>query len=144
MARGFYVRNEKGTPFADLIANGFKTVETRNRRTLDALTVDYYRSGYTYAEPVYIIRSEHGKRSMVIGRCYIMPAYWCPNDRLYDADVVKKTYLTPDSMYAAKRDGKWLYDIVDAEPFPCDVPVPSDSVRHGRTWIEFDAAVMPF
>ena len=137
MARGFFVRTEKDLPFADWIADGVKRTETRNRRTLDAVTVDRYLNGWGYPNPAYIIRTESGKRPVVIGKCFLSMPYWCPAERFQTIGVWAAHRVPAGSKYDAKPGkGKWIYDIWDAEritPFE----LPEDAVRHGRVWAEF-------
>lgn len=128
--KAFYVRNSKGNPLADLLALGWKTIETRTRRTLDRLA----GSG----EPVYIIRSQSGRRPMIVGRCYLSSPYWCPADRFHDPDVIAKTRVFPGDPFDVTTGGKWMYDVWMAEPMPVEIPIPDDAVRHGRVWIEAD------
>ena len=126
--KAFYVRSSRSNPLADLMIAGWKTIETRTRRTLDALAGT--------GESVYIIRSGSGRRSMIVGRCYLGSAYWCPAERFHDQDVIAKTRVFQGDPFDVTTGGKWLYDVWMAEPLPVEIPVPDDAVRHGRVWIE--------
>lgn len=133
MAYAFYIKNERSMPFAERAAYGWKTLETRNRRTLDKLV--------NTPEKVYIIRTGRGKNnpSMIIGRCYIRKPVWIPAERFKDPDTISKTYVFPDSkFYPDCIHGKWCYPIEYAEPLRIHVPVPDNAIKHGRVWIEFD------
>jgi hypothetical protein len=133
MARGFYVRNDGALRFADWIADGIKTVETRTRRTLDKLV-----AASQCDEPVYIIRTESGKPATVIGRCTLIGPYWCGAER-FRSEPLRQAHRVPvGSKYDVKDgSGKWLYHIWDVEriePFE----LPADAIRHGRVWAEFN------
>lgn len=135
MAKGFYVRNDGELRFADWIADGIKTVETRNRRTLDKLVATSQCD-----EPVYIIRTQSGKPATVIGRCTLVGPYQCGANR-FRCESVRQHHRVPEGCKYDVRDGgfKWLYDLWDVErvePFP----VPANAIRHGRVWCEWKEA----
>ncbi len=135
MVKAFFVHEYRGSMYARQLANGFKTKETRTRRTLDKLCGP---------DPVYIIRTGRGRRPMIIGKCKLSGPVWYDVEKLHSPETIKETFVFPGDPRDVQTGGKWLYNVTDAERLPYDIPVPSDAVRHGRVWIEFDAAALPF
>lgn len=129
MVKAFFVHEYRGYSFARQLANGFKTKETRTRRTLDRLCGP---------DPVYIIRTGRGRRPMIIGKCKLSGPVWYDVEKLHRPETIDETFVFPGGPCDVETGGKWLYDVYDAKPLPYDVPVPENAIRHGRTWIEFD------
>jgi len=123
---GIFVNENGGVPYAKLIVQGYKKVETRSRNMLKDLT----------HTRVAIVRTRRGKMPTVVGYADIGEAYFCPVERFNDEDVRNLTCIPVGSKYDCHGKGKWFYDMWDAEQ--CDpYPLPSSAVRHGRSWCEF-------
>ena len=123
---GIFVNENGCVHYADLIVDGYKTIETRNRNMLKDLT----------HTRVAIVKTRRNKKPMVVGYADIGEAYFCPVERFNDDDVRNKTLIPEGSMYDCHGKGKWFYDLWNAER--CDpYPLPADAVRHGRSWCEF-------
>lgn len=118
--------NCKEIPFVDLIMQGKKIFETRNRNTLGALV----------GRRVLIAETGHGKP---IVRC---------SAEFYNPTVVhekqwwewfrESTCVTNGSKHDWNDNTKckWLYPIGYVEPvYPFVVP---EGKRHGRVWMEYD------
>lgn len=119
---GIFVNEDGGIHYADAIVRGYKTIETRNRNTLKAVV----------GERVAVVRTRRNKRPVVVGYVSIPFGLWYGNGLL--EHMREQTLIPPGSKYD-KRNG-WGYRLEDPEP--CDpYPLPSDAVRHGRSWCEF-------
>ena len=84
MAKAFFVHEYRGNSFARYIANGFKTKETRTRRTLDKLCGP---------DPVYIIRTGRGRRPMIIGKCKLSGPAWYDVEKLHRPETIDETFV---------------------------------------------------
>ena len=122
---GIFVNENGGIRYAEAIVKGIKLAETRNRDMLSKLV----------GERVAIVRTRRGKKAEVIGYVTIMHKQFCFMEHFRD---LEKYHLVPEgSKYDATSKGKWLYWMDGAEectPFP----LPSDAVRHGMSWCEYD------
>jgi hypothetical protein len=112
---GFNVRNEDGAPFADLIASGEKTIETRPNTRLDS------QSG----KRLKIIRTTGvGSEARVVGEVTIGPRKFYGTKEEFDADLGKH-FVTEDSKFAFPETGKYGYEMLDPvkyqEPYPLTV-----------------------
>lgn len=121
---GVFVNENGGVPYAHAIAQGIKPYETRSRHMLRQLV----------GERVAIIRTRRGKTPTVLGYATISGAeFWTAAELDERRDL---TLIPPGSAYDCKGRGKWAYCMTDPET--CDpFPLPSDAVRHGRSWCEF-------
>lgn len=121
---GIFVNSDGGIPYADAIVQGFKPVETRNRNTLKRLV----------GERVAVIRTRRNKAPTVVGYVDVVRDEFCPVT-LFEM-YRDETLIPPGSRYDVRGRGKWFYRLADAER--CEpYPLPSDAVRHGRSWCEF-------
>lgn len=119
-----------GVKYADLIVDGIKTIETRNKNMLSDLI------GLRVA----IIRTVRGKKPTVIGYATITSANryhgkWHDEHRNLTCIPEGSKYDFSDRPGA--RWTKWCYELSDperCEPFE----LPSSAIRHGRSWCEFD------
>ena len=123
--KGIFVNENGCIPYAALIANGYKTIETRNRNMLSACV----------GERVAIVRTHRNWKPLIVGYVTITGSSFCKAedfDKYYDQHYVSST-----SGYAPQNGrGKWFYYCKDAETcYPKDLP--EDTVRHGRSWCEF-------
>lgn len=121
---GMFVNNNGCVPYADAIAQRYKTIETRNKNMLAALV----------GQRVAIVKTGRGG-PVVIGYVTITGSEFCPADCFdkYFADHL----VQPGSKYAPRGRGKWFYYCAGAEK--CDpFPLPENAVRHGRSWCEFE------
>lgn len=121
---GIFVNEDGGVRYAHAIVGGYKTVETRNRNMLKDLV----------GERVAVIRTRRGKSPAVVGYVDIVRYEFCPVS-LFEM-YRDETLIPPGSRYDVSGRGKWFYRLENAEK--CDAyPLPSDAVRHGRSWCEF-------
>ena len=121
---GIFVNECGCIGYADAIVEGYKTIETRGRNMLRSLV----------GSRVAIIRTKRGKAPTVIGYANIVRAEFCPVER-FDA-LRDQTLVPPGSRYDATERGKWCYHMT--EPERCNpYPLPTDAIRHGRSWCEF-------
>ena len=107
-----YVHNTRAVPYADAIASGLKPIETRTRDVL----------GRFVGKRVLIIRTEDGKKPMVIGSAFIRDkAFHDANTMDFLRDL---TCIPPGSKYDCNGKGKWCYYMAHpvqfAEPIPLD------------------------
>ena len=119
--------NCKEIPFLDLILSGEKTIETRSRDTLKAVS-GFYR--------VYLAETGHGRPvvrcSAVLrsGRDVSSRASWDSLRRRHRVPVGSRYDWKPET----RR--KVCYDILSV--VPCDPFTPPEGVRHGRVWMEYN------
>ena len=128
MKIGIFV-NEDSAPYAALIVNGQKTIETRTRNMLKRFL----------GRRVEIISTHKNKAPMVIGHATIEDYAFCNAQYLdmwrNDTQIPKGDVY--DNLGTRKGiSGKWFYFLKDAAP--CEpYPLPKNAIRHGRTWAEF-------
>lgn len=121
--KGIYVNqlSAQGVKYADLIVDGYKTIETRSRDMLKSCLF----------ERVAIIRTTRGKKPAIIGYANITGSRWMRNRQA--SDFPESTYVPEGSKYASNR---WFYLL--SNPERCDpYPIPENAVRHGRSWCEW-------
>ena len=122
---GIFVNENGRIHYAQLIVDGVKTIETRNRNMLKCLV----------GKRVAIVRTKRGKLPMVVGYVTIQFSMFCPID-MYE-NYRDQTLVPVGSAYDVHGKGKWFYFLDNAEK--CDpFPLPQDSVRHGMSWCEYD------
>ena len=120
--KGIFVNSAK-VDYAGMLVDGTKIIETRTRRMLDCLC----------GERVAIIRTGKGK-PMVIGYVNIivglsMSPEWLNEHRYW-------TKIPKGDKYDSRQTNKICYMV--SEPQKCEpYPLPENSIRHGRTWVEF-------
>lgn len=121
---GIFVHQNRYIKYADLIACGYKTIETRNRNTLKSLV----------GKRVAIVRTESGKRPCVVGYADIARSAFC---KACDFQNYNSAHcVPPGSKYDCNGKGKWFYYMTNAEactPFL----LPQSAVYHGRSFCEF-------
>lgn len=111
--------NEDENPFAEWIVDGFKTVETRNKRMLSALV----------GERVAIASTMKNSKPVILGYVDVKAERWCAIEYMRE-----ETRIPENSKYNAHF--KWCYFLKNPERcYPYIVP--TDAVRHGRSWCEF-------
>lgn len=121
---GIFVNEDGGVPYAAAIVQGLKTVETRNRNMLKRLV----------GERVAVIRTRRNSRPTIVGYVDIVRDEFCPVT-LFEM-YRDETLIPPGSSRDVRGRGKWFYRLANAEQAdPC--PLPSNAVRHGRSWCEF-------
>lgn len=113
-----------GIPYADALAGGYKTIETRSKNMLAALV----------GERVAIVKTIRNKKPVVVGYVDIVSASFCPAG---DFDKYFNQHLVPPgSAYDCHGKGKWFYYCANAEK--CEpYALPSSAIRHGRSWCEW-------
>ena len=118
--KAVFVNQTNCSRYADLIASGIKTIETRSRNMLSALV----------GERVAIVRTVSGKNPLVIG--YVDMVVSVHSDKPA-ADCYESTFVPEGSKFAGNR---WFYLLRNAErcqPYA----LPENAIRHGRSWCEF-------
>lgn len=118
--KAVFVNQTNCSRYADLIASGIKTIETRSRNMLSALV----------GERVAIVRTVSGKNPLVIG--YVDMVGSVHSDKPA-ADCYESTFVPEGSKFAGNR---WFYLLRNAErcqPYA----LPENAIRHGRSWCEF-------
>ena len=121
--KGIYVNqlSAQGVKYADLIVDGYKTIETRSRDMLKSCLF----------ERVAIIRTTRGKKPAIIGYANISGSRWMRNRQA--SDFPESTFVPEGSKYAGNH---WFYLLSDPER--CEpYPIPENAVRHGRSWCEW-------
>lgn len=122
--KGIFVNENGCIPYARLIAEGYKKIETRSKNMLSACV----------GERVAIVRTRRHKAPLILGYATIVRSTFCKAEEFqqyFDLHLVR-----PGTAYDCKGRGKWFYWMEDAqecEPYP----LPSSAVRHGRSWCEF-------
>ena len=119
LIKGIFVQ----APYAALIVDGHKTIETRSKNMLGKLV------GRTVA----IVETGRGKVPMVIGYVRIESARKETKETM---DTLRDRTLVPKG---SKYDtgSRWCYYLTGAYRFPHAVSLPQDAVRHGRSWCEW-------
>lgn len=106
-----YVRNTKEAKYADYIVGKLKPVETRTRDVL----------GHFVGQRVLVIRTEAGKKPMIIGSAFVKEKAFRTAEQL---DYIRDLTMIPKgSEFDASQGGKWCYylnDAVEYEPFPLE------------------------
>lgn len=122
--KGIFVNEDGGIRYAQAIVEGHKPIETRSRHMLRQCVGDR----------VAVIRTRRGKGPHIVGYATIAGAeFWTAQELDERRDL---TLIPEGSRYDCKGRGKWCYRMTDPET--CDpFPLPSDAVRHGRSWCEF-------
>ncbi len=122
--RGIFVNENGGIPYAAAIVQGIKPIETRSKDMLHSLV----------GERVAVIRTRRGKTPTVVGYVDIVAKAFCPADEF---DLYREQTLIPsNSAYDVNGKGKWMYHLANAERVN-SFPLPTDAIRHGRSWCEF-------
>ena len=131
MIYGIYI-NEDEIPFATLIAEGKKEVETRTRDMLGKLV----------GERVALISTGKNKWPMIVGLATITAKQFVPDHLLDTQEGRKITCIPKGSKYdkysyskKAQCYGKWCYVMRWPEAFK-PIPLPEDIIRHGRSYCE--------
>ena len=121
---GIFVNQIGGVPYALAIVMGYKPIETRSRNMLRKCV------GHRVA----IIQTRRGRSPLVIGYATISSASFQTGAWL---DANRELTLIPaGSLYDNQGRGKWCYQMENPEACqPYDLP--SNAVRHGRSWCEF-------
>jgi hypothetical protein len=112
----FNVRNEQGSPFADMIVEGLKSIETRVRPTLNSLV----------GKRVKLVRTTGQGSGDVIGEVTVGQPKFYATKQEFDADF-EKHLVKDDSEFAFGEQGKYGYPMLD--PVKYKEPYSVDSVR---------------
>lgn len=118
---GIYI-NDSSAPYTEMILNGLKTVETRNRNTL----------GRYLGERVGIIKTGKGK-PILVGYATIESIYqWYTEEAFFRDSWMHRVY---DGPYAEWKGNKYGYGLTDVER--CDPRYVNAVKRYGRVACEF-------
>lgn len=119
-----YVNEPGHIPYARLIAEAYKTLETRSRNVFKQII----------GERVAIIRTSRHSKPMVVGYATISKAEYVSKDVFQQ--LFSKHLVPPGSNFDCKGAGKWCYTMTDATP--CEpYPLPQNRINHGRSYTEF-------
>ena len=125
--------NEDDIPFALLIGQGKKTIETRTKDMLGKLV----------GERVALISTSKKRMPLIVGYATITAKQFVPECMLDSTEARTLTHIPKGSKYDkyvynknAYCYGKWCY--VMRWPEVCQPsPLPLEAVRHGRSYCEF-------
>ena len=122
---GIFVNEDGCIPYAEAIVRGMKPIETRSRNMLGKLV------GHTVA----VVRTRRNKYPLIVGFVTIesadfRSAEWLDHNR-------DKTLIPPGSKYDSTARGKWCYTLAHPFKFHLPIPLPTDAIRHGRSYCEF-------
>jgi hypothetical protein len=123
---GIYVHDTSGTPYAEAIVGGYKTIETRNRNVL----------GQFIGQRVAVVRTKAGHKAEIIGTVRIVNGRFLTESEL-DA-MRNQTCIPPGSKFDCHGRGKWGYRL--AHPEPCEPQLLSDHkiVHRTMSWVEYE------
>ncbi len=128
---GIYI-NEDEIPFAKLIAEGKKQLETRTRDMLGKLV----------GERVALVSTSKNRMPMIVGLATITAKQFVPDYLLDTQDARGLTYIPKGSKYdkysynkKAQCYGKWCYVMRWPETFN-PIPLTDNITRHGRSYCE--------
>lgn len=122
---GIFVNENGCIHYAQLIVNGYKTIETRNRNMLKSLI----------GKRVAVIKTRRNKSPMIVGYVDIKYSDFCLAK--YFDNYRDRTFVLDGSPYDVHGKGKWMYFLENAEK--CDpFPLPHDAIRHGLSWCEYE------
>ena len=118
--------NDAGYNFTADIMNNNKPYETRTR--------DVFKSMIPAAgEKILIASTGRTSRPVLIGSAIIRPGF-IPD--LQQWKSIRKTARIAGTKYDSFRP-KWCYKLDNPQPLPQPVPLPTNVIRHGRTWCEY-------
>lgn len=123
--KGVYI-NSKEVPYASMIVDGIKFIETRTKRTLHKLI----------GEEVAVIETGKGK-PRVVGYVTILCAHFCWKE-LWDKHYRDLAHIPKGSKFDNCDDGKWCYVLRRERKLDRPYQVPLNAIRHGRVWCEFE------
>lgn len=124
--KGIFVNEDGIMPYANLIIQWTKLVETRNRNMLKRCVGD----------TVAVIRTKRGNPPTIIGYVRIVKAEWYPQEVVNGKTMRNLTIIPEGSKYDSGPNGKWCYLLRDAEPCKPYI-LPANATRHGRSWCEW-------
>ena len=118
-------------PFVWLIANGYKTYETRTRNTLKSLL--------TWSLGERILIAETGKGKPVVRCSAVIDHVKAVYTRSGWDELRPDTQVLVGSEYDWKPNTKvkWLYHLTDVQPVNA-FTLPDSCKRHGRVWAELN------
>lgn len=109
---GINVRNTKDKPFADLIVDGFKTIETRESNSLHPYV----------GKRIAIVRTGEGK-AFAIGEVTITGFMWTNSKSTFD-DYLPLHMVNKDNIFYIKQSiGKYMYFLENAVRYQTPVAV---------------------
>lgn len=119
-----YVNEPGCIPYARMIAEAYKTLETRSKNVFKQII----------GERVAIIRTSRHSQPMVVGYATISRAEFISIEEFQQ--LFSKHLVPPGSKFDCHGKGKWCYTMTGAEP--CDpYPLPISRINHGRSYTEF-------
>jgi len=122
---GIYVNSTGCIPYADAIAQGYKTIETRSRDMLGRLV----------GERVAIIKTRRSKSPSIVGYATITGKFFCPVDKF---DSYRNMTLIPTgSKYDCHGKGKWMYTMSEATSCTPYALPKNKVINHGRSYCEY-------
>ena len=109
---GINVRNTKDKPFADLIVDGFKTIETRESNSLHPYV----------GKRVAIVRTGEGK-AFAIGEVTITGFSWTNSKSIFDSHASSHMVTEDNAFYFKQNVGKYMYFLENAVRYQSPVAV---------------------
>ena len=123
--KGIFVNSNGCIPYAKAIVKGIKPIETRNKNMLASCI------GHTVA----VIETRRGKNPTVVGYVDIVFAELKSGEWL---DAHRDLTLIPKgSAYDNHGRAKWCYFLDNFRECKLPYSLPTNAVRHGRSWCEF-------
>lgn len=127
MTPAIYVEQTRAIKYAELIAKGYKTIETRNRNTL----------GQFVGQRVLIIRTRKGYKPDVVGSAVIADAAFYTEQELENARNM--TLIPPGSKFDCHGRGKWGYIMSEPVAFESAKPLSEyNVVKRTRSYAMVD------
>ena len=109
---GINVRNTKDKPFADLIVDGLKTIETRESNSLHPYV----------GKRVAIVRTGEGK-AFAIGEVTITGFSWTNSKSIFDSHASAHMVAEDNAFYFKQNIGKYMYYLEKAVRYQSPVAV---------------------
>ena len=125
---GIFVNENGGVRYAWAIVSGIKPVETRSRNMLSALV----------GKRVAVIRTHRDASPMIVGYVDIDRCEWVDKKTLHTREWWERTLIPDGSEYDCKGKGKYCYFLSNPERLEPPVSLPTNVVRRGRSWCEWE------
>lgn len=118
--------NSKHVPYARMICDARKPIETRSKNTLKKLV----------GQEVCIVETGSGE-PFVVGEVTITDSFFVTK-RMWDAFYRALACVPYGSEYDSNNNGKWCYTLWHPLLYDKPFALPKNAIRHGRAWCEFE------
>ena len=124
---GIFVHSTRKEPYAELIVDGLKSIETRTRDML----------GRFIGQRVQIIKTASGKAPVIIGEATIANGVYFSK---WVLDGLRNSTKIPvGSKYDCAGDGKWCYLMRRPKRYETPIPLSQKTILHRtRTFAEME------